>query len=47
MDCAQMTLPHAAISISPYQVIFGSELRQIWYWVGSEKDLRPLVCLNY
>jgi transposase InsO family protein len=32
IDRAQMTLPHAAIGMAPYQILFGSEPRQSWDW---------------
>lgn len=32
MDRVQMTLPHASIGMTPYQLLFGSEPRQSWDW---------------
>lgn len=47
MDRAQLTLPHSAIGMSPYQVIYGSEPRQSWHWTPSGTDPKPLVHLNH
>lgn len=32
MDRAQATLPHSAIGMSPYELLYGSEPRQSWDW---------------
>jgi hypothetical protein len=32
IDRAQISLPHSAIGMAPYQLLFGSEPRQSWNW---------------
>lgn len=41
MDRVQATLPHSAIGMPPYQLLFGSEPRQSWDWSPSTSDTSP------
>ena len=47
MDRVQLTLPHASIGMSPYQVIYGSEPRQSWHWSAPDPISKPLPLLNH
>ncbi len=47
IDRAQLTLPHSAIGMSPYQVLYGSEPKQSWHWNGPETESTPKDKLNY
>lgn len=47
IDRAQMTLPHSAIGMAPYQLLFGSEPKQSWHWSKPTVATTQLEKLNH
>jgi len=47
MDRAQATLPHSAIGMALYQLLFGSEPRQSWNWTESKSPSTNLEKINH
>jgi len=47
MDRAQATLPHSAIGMAPYQLLFGSKPRQSWNWTESKSPSTNLEKINH
>ena len=46
IDRAQMVLPHSAINMSPYQLLYGHEPRQSWDW-ETPTSVKPSEKLSY
>lgn len=46
MDRAQTALPHTAVGMSPYQILYGSEPRQSWDWT-TPSSVKPTERLSY